>query len=327
VEDTLISQSPDASMPARNIRRLLVSGPLAGEVIMLLGSSHPSLETREIPQGPLSDEDLQWADAYTGFQLPDGIDRSRIVWVHAMSAGVDTMVPTLRETPRTVLLTRTVGDMGRKIGLYVLTHVLADTHRLADYRWQQANHEWRRLDATCMDGAIATVLGTGAIGARVAEALQNAGFVTCGVNRTGREHPSFSHTAAAADPEAVPRKTTVLVNTLPLTPETKGSIGMTLFGRLQGTLFINVGRGASVVMDELRHALELGHLRRAVLDVLPVEPPSADAWYWEHPQVVLTPHVSAVTDAEEVVHALTSALNDLRAGLEPRDAVDLKRGY
>jgi len=104
------------------------------------------------------------------------------------------------------------------------------------------------------------------------------------VNRTGHDHPSFSRTAEAMDPEAVPHETAVLVNTLPLTPETENSIGMTIFGRLQDALFVNVGRGASVVADDLRQALDTGHLRHAVLDVLPVEPPPEDAWYWDHPR-------------------------------------------
>jgi glyoxylate/hydroxypyruvate reductase A len=80
-------------------------------------------------------------------------------------------------------------------------------------------------------------------------------------------------------------------------------------------------------MDDLRRALELGHLRHAVLDVLPTEPPPADAWYWSHPQVTITPHIAAVTDAGDVVWSFSAALDDLRAGRVPGTAVDLARGY
>ncbi|MHB8805764.1 MAG: NAD(P)-dependent oxidoreductase [Coriobacteriia bacterium] len=327
MEDSIARPSPDITTHIADVRRLLVADFLASEVAARLGTIYPDIETRVVPEGPLSEDDLAWADAFTGFQIPGNIDRSQIAWVHAMSAGVDAIASTLRAFPRTVLLTRTVGDMPRKMGFFVLAHVLADAHRLAEYRQAQANREWRRLDTTRMDGAVAAILGTGEIGAGVAEALQGAGFVTCGVNRSGHAHPTFSRTAAAAEPEAVPRETAVLVNTLPLTPETENSIGMSIFGRLQDALFINVGRGASVVMDDLREALESGHLRHAVLDVLPVEPPPADAWYWSHPRVTLTPHIAAVTDAEDVVRALSAALDDLRAGRVPDNAVDLTRGY
>ncbi|MHB1016478.1 MAG: NAD(P)-dependent oxidoreductase [Coriobacteriia bacterium] len=323
--DTVMS--PDGTAYAGEIRRLLVADVLAERVVERLRAACPDLETRIVPEGPLSDDDLTWADAFTGFQLPENIGRSRIVWVHAMMAGVDALVPALSALPRPVLLTRTVGDMPRKMGLFVLAHVLADAHRLAEYRQQQSNREWRRLGAPHMDGAVATILGTGEIGAGVAGALQGPGFVTCGVNRTGHAQPGFSRTAAAADPEAVPRETVVLANTLPLTPETENSIGMSTFGRLQDALFVNVGRGASVVIDDLREALESGHLRHAVLDVLPTEPPPADAWYWGHPRVTLTPHIAAVTDADDVVRDFVSALDDLRAGRMPGNAVDLTRGY
>lgn len=325
--DTKTNLSVEDVAPAGAIRRLLLADVLAAEVAERLGAVVPDLELRVVREGPLAEEDLAWADAYTGFQLPENIGQSQIVWVHAMMAGVDALVPILRELPRRVLLTRTVGDMPRKMGLFVLAHVLGDAHHLAEYRQQQARREWRRLGAPRMSGAVATILGTGAIGAGVAGALQSAGYVACGVNRSGHEDPSFSRTAAAADPEAVPRETAVLVNTLPLTPETAGSVGMGVFGRLQDALFVNVGRGATVAMDDLRRALDLGHIRHAVLDVLPVEPPPGDAWYWDHPQVTLTPHIAAVTDAGDVFREFSAALEDLRTGRTPRNAVDLTRGY
>ncbi|MBN2247979.1 MAG: D-2-hydroxyacid dehydrogenase [Coriobacteriia bacterium] len=327
MEDTIIDRRTEAAAHAGDIRRLLIADFLASQVATRLGAVCPDIETRVVPEGPLSEDDLAWADAFSGFQLPGNIDHAQIVWVHAMSAGVDAIASTLRTLPRPILLTRTVGDMPRKMGLFVLAHVLADAHHLDEYREAQANREWRRLDTPRMDGAVAAILGTGGIGAGVAEALQGAGFVTCGVNRSGHAHPAFSRTAAAAEPGAVPRETAVLVNTLPLTPETENSIGRSIFSRLQNALFINVGRGASVVMDDLRQALETGHLRHAVLDVLPFEPPPADAWYWSHPRVTLTPHIAAVTDAEDVVRALSAALDDLRAGRVPGTAVDLTRGY
>ena len=325
MEDTIMS--PDDTAHAGEVRRLLVADVLAEQVAERLAVAYPALETRVVPEGPLADDDLAWADAYTGFQLPGNIDRSRIVWVHAMMAGVDSLVPALRSLPRPVLLTRTVGDMPRKMGLFVLAHVLADAHHLAEYREQQAHREWRRLGAPRMDGAVATILGTGEIGAGVSAALQGTGFVTYGVNRSGRAHPVFSRVAAAGDADAVPHETAVLVNSLPLTPETKNSVSMRVFGLLEDALFVNVGRGATVVMDDLRQALELGHVRHAVLDVLPVEPPPADAWFWDHPQVTLTPHIAAVTDADDVARELLRALDDLRAGRVPGNAVDLARGY
>ncbi|KUK47453.1 MAG: NAD-binding D-isomer specific 2-hydroxyacid dehydrogenase [Actinobacteria bacterium 66_15] len=322
-----MNQDSGAATHPCDIHRLLLSGPLAVQVAERLGAAYPGLETRVVSEGPPSSDDLAWADAYTGFRLPEGFERSAIVWVHAMMAGVDALAPALRDLPRPVLLTRTVGDMPRKMGLYVLAYALADAHHLAEYREQQADRVWRPLDSPRIDGALAPILGTGEIGAGVAEALQGAGFDTCGVNRTGHEHPAFSRVAAATDPNAVPRETNVLVNTLPLTLETTGSIGMSVFGRLEGALFINVGRGASVAMDDLRRALELGHLRHAVLDVLPTEPPPADAWYWDHQKVTLTPHIAAVTDAGDVARSLSAALDDLRSGRPPESSVDLARGY
>lgn len=326
MEDT-VSQHAEDAKALREIRHLLVADVLAERVVERLRVVCPDLETRLVPEGLLAEDDLVWADAFAGFQLPGNIERSNIAWVHAMMAGVDALVPALRALPRPVLLTRTVGDMPRKIGLYVLAHVLGHAHHLAEYRQQQAVRQWQRLDPPRMRGAIATILGTGQIGTGVADALRGVGFETCGVNRSGHERPAFSRTAAASDPDAVPRETAVLVNTLPLTRDTENSVGVPVFSRLHEALFINVGRGATVALDDLHAALQIGHLRHAVLDVLPIEPPPTDAWVWNHPRVTLTPHVAAITDAEDVVEALSAALEDVRAGRVPGNAVDLARGY
>ena len=54
--------------------------------------------------------------------------------------------------------------------------------------------------------------------------------------------------------------------------------------------FINIGRGATVVLDDLVAALEDGELGGAGLDVFEIEPLPSDHPLWKMPNVIITPH-------------------------------------
>ena len=75
----------------------------------------------------------------------------------------------------------------------------------------------------------------------------------------------------------------IVINLLPLTPETRGLLDAPLLRRAAAPArrVVNLGRGAHVVDADLLAALDSGHLRHAVLDVfhtepLPAEPPVLD---------------------------------------------------
>jgi len=61
-------------------------------------------------------------------------------------------------------------------------------------------------------------------------------------------------------------------------------------------VLINVARGRVLDEGALMDALQRGAIRGAVLDVATVEPVAADSPLWRVPNLVLTPHVSAIND-------------------------------
>jgi len=88
-----------------------------------------------------------------------------------------------------------------------------------------------------------------------------------------------------------------VVLTLPHTPATDRIVDAGAIAALPSrAVLINVARGR--VLDEaaLGDALERGAIRGAVLDVATVEPVTADSPLWRLPNLVLTPHVSAIND-------------------------------
>ena len=59
-----------------------------------------------------------------------------------------------------------------------------------------------------------------------------------------------------------------------------------------GERLVNVSRANLVDQEALRESLDKGHISRASLDVVEPEPLPAGHWLYQHPRVVLSPHIS-----------------------------------
>ena len=75
-------------------------------------------------------------------------------------------------------------------------------------------------------------------------------------------------------------QTEVLVNLLPLTPETRASSTATFARMYRGGYLIQVGRGEHLVEADLLAALESGQLAGAALDVFAAEPLAPRHPFW-----------------------------------------------
>ncbi len=136
------------------------------------------------------------------------------------------------------------------------------------------------------------VVGLGRIGRRFAEMARAVGMEVAAWSRTSRDanipHLPLEDLLARSD---------VVSLHLALTPETRGFLNADRIRAMKpGAVLINVARGALVEEAALADALRRGHLRAAALDVLGVEPPTADHPLLALPQVLVTPHTASLTD-------------------------------
>ena len=112
---------------------------------------------------------------------------------------------------------------------------------------------------------------------------------------------------------------------VPLTDETRGFIGARELALLpHGAFVLNVSRGGLVDVDALLEALESGRVGGVALDVLEVEPPTAEIPAPAAPRLVVTPHAGWYSEwAHEEAHRRAAAsVLDVIGGRRPRNAVN-----
>jgi glyoxylate/hydroxypyruvate reductase A len=90
---------------------------------------------------------------------------------------------------------------------------------------------------------------------------------------------------------------------------------------------VNIARGEILVDADLVALLDSGHLAGATLDVFREEPLPSGHPFWHHPQIALTPHVSAVTLVEDSVAQVAAKIRRLERGEPVSGVVDRLRGY
>lgn len=95
-------------------------------------------------------------------------------------------------------------------------------------------------------------------------------------------------------------------------PTTPGILNAETLGKLKGPGYlINVARGAHLVEADLVALLDCGILAGATLDVFHEEPLPHTHPFWGHPNIILTPHISAITLQEESIGQIVSKIRAL----------------
>jgi phosphoglycerate dehydrogenase-like enzyme len=134
----------------------------------------------------------------------------------------------------------------------------------------------------------------------------------------------------AAHTDDVLAQSDAVVSILPLTRETRGSIGARQFAAMpRGSLFINLGRGSVVDEDALVQALRSGRLAGAALDVFESEPLPRSSPLWRMPNVMVSPHVGGNSDrtSERAAHLFAVNLSRFLEGRPLLNVVSRERGY
>lgn len=259
------------------------------------------------------------AEVYFGYGIPaELLDAGAALrWVHSGAAGVgSSLTPTMRASP--VVFTNSAGIHGPPMAEAVLAMILffcrgLDIAIAGQRRAQWSNQEYYVAGAPLSELSSSTIgiVGFGGVGREVARRVASLGAQVIAVKRTP-PRPGEADLAPVAGGgtlgsrielvqggpglDRVLRESDAIVVTAPDTAATRGLIDAAAIERMKrGAVLINVARGRLVDEVALVAALRDGRIRGAGLDVFSEEPLPPDHSLWSLPNVVLTPHVSAVT--------------------------------
>ncbi len=244
-----------------------------------------------------------------------------------IGAGVDALLQL--KLPSSLKVVR-LDDAGMSVQMaeYVCHAVIRHFREFDGYDADTASGKWSyRKPRSRADFAVG-VMGLGVLGERVAKALQVFEFPVNGYSRSAKDLPGIRCFSGAQGLSDFLAATRVLVNLMPLTPETENILNQDTLAQLQpGGYLVNVARGKHLVEEDLIALVDSGHMAGATLDVFRTEPLPADHAFWKHPKITVTPHTSARTLREESIAQIVGKIQALQRGEAINGVVDHQRGY
>lgn len=255
------------------------------------------------------------------------LDLPNLELVHSMAAGVEHL--NIQALNGKYKVCRIV-DSSHKSAMfnYLLWGILYFQRHFDSYLKNNQKAIWQQLPQRPSSEFCIGIMGLGEIGHHVALQLRDMDYPVVGWSNSVKNIEGVETFAGKAQFSDFLQQPRVLINLLPLTPETKHILSAQTFEKLpSGATLINTGRGGHLNAADLLAALDSGHLAGAILDVFEHEPLSAENPLWHHPNIVVTPHIASHADLNVVVQQIVANDQSVMAGQSLVNEVDVIRGY
>lgn len=275
-------------------------------------------------------------DAMIGFCTPGLVDAApKLVWVQIYWAGAERCLAIDKIADGTVVMSNMQKMSSPVIAEHAIAMMMALSRNLPQFVNLMEDGNWSAAE-NAADGLMSIagkkllVAGLGGIGTEVARLGAALGMSVSGTRNSSRNGPDFvEYVGLAHELTDLAASADVIVNALPSTDSTQDLFDAEFFAAAKaGAIFINVGRGKTVVTSDLIGALESGQISGAGLDVTAPEPLPADSPLWQRDDVIVTPHIaSSGGENERHVVLLGENLRRYIAGGRLLNVVDPKKGY
>jgi phosphoglycerate dehydrogenase-like enzyme len=299
----------------------------------------PEMNVAHLPDYDNLPAELPDTDIFVGYSLrAEQLKHAqKLKWIHSTAVGVaQLMYPELRDSG--ILVTNPSGVFSSPMAEHTIGLLLALARNFPDSVRHQDRCHWGQQDIwdqpqhlTELSGKVLLIVGFGSIGGELAKRAHAFDMHVWGVTRSGRsDSPHAEKILPASQLEEVLPQADYIVVAVPETSQTRHLIDAPQIARMKrGAHLINIGRGSLLDEAALMQALQSGALAGAALDVTSVEPLPPESPLWHAPNLLLTPHTSAVSD--RLWHRQTNLLVDLLErwfdGREMFNQVDFARGY
>lgn len=285
---------------------------------------------------PKLDSKLKSADILIASD-PDFLTQKKcenLKWIHTTSAGVNKFPEFISNSK--ILITNSSGVHPIPIAEHVFGLMLMLVRKInLAHRAQIEKKEWFKSYEYYFPGELfgkkLLIVGMGKIGERIGEIGQAFGMEVFGIVRDlKKKRATKIKLFALENLEKLVGQSDFVVSVLPGTPATRGIFDLTLFKKFKkGSYFFNVGRGTTVVENDLVKSLKTGVIAGAGLDVFEVEPLPKNSEFWKLENVILTPHYSGWSPryTERMIDIFIENLKAYLKGKPMPSLVDKKLGY
>ncbi len=278
-------------------------------------------------------------------------DATSLRWMQLWGAGADWLMRYPDVADLEFVLTNASGIHSVPISEHIFAFLLAAARRIdqavraqSERIWvpKQQSHDARATDATRdfiidkervfeLAGKTMLLIGVGAIGERTAKLASAFDMHVIGMRRNVSESaPGVERMIRPDQLLDVLSEADFVVITAPLTPETKHMIDKRAFEIMKPTAYIvNIGRGGTIVEQDLIDALQSGAIAGAGLDVFEEEPLPEHSPLWDMENVIITSHYSGLTPEYDArgIEIFLDNLARYQAGEPLRNVVDKRLGY
>ena len=323
----------------RRPRRIVVADPYIADQIRDLVPSSQIIAIDGLRNFAEIAEVIDEAEILIGLCAPEVIARARrLQWIQLLNAGADTCTGLPELVDRDIPVTNLQRIQGPHMAEHAIAMMFALARSLPQYGLDQHTGTWSRglrgvgeLKLIEIEGKTLLVVGLGGIGTEVARRGAALGMRVIATRASRREGPDYVDYVGLADEASeLAAQSDFVVNATPLTPDTTGMFDAQFFSAMKpSAYFINIGRGESVVTEDLSKALQSSTIAGAGLDVTDPEPLPKDHPLWTMANVLLTPHIATRSDHRNERTAIL-VYENLRRYLEGEallSEVNLARGY
>lgn len=273
------------------------------------------------------------ADAYYGRMTPALLAAGKkLRWIQATSAGLDGYYfPELRESA--VAVTNLRGIYSDVIAEHVFALLLSMARGIPAYFRSQLEGRWENESVPVIHVAGTTlgVLGLGGIGLAVAERGHAFGMRVLALDPAPKGRPAYvERIYGVHELHEMLGEVDFFVICAPHTGETDRMIDAAALKAMKpSAIFINIGRGKVVDLAALTRALGNGEIAGAGLDVFEEEPLQEGHPLWAMENVMITPHVAAISDRIEDrrIGLILQNIRRFRDGEPLLNVVDNRKGY
>jgi phosphoglycerate dehydrogenase-like enzyme len=258
----------------------------------------PQLKILEKNAENLAQTDIWLAEPHLA--LPVVPKAKSLTWMQATYPGIDSLFQSSKNIGYE--LTCVQQEPMALINEYVFSYILAKNRQHYHYRQLQHHRRWQTLPHEPLSNQNTLILGTGRVGQSLCLTAKHFNLNITGVNRNGNCPAPFKKTVSIHKLNHMLPQADIVLCCLPNSKETKLLFNAERLKHLKSTaLLINVGNSDLIDYQALLLHLSLHPASQAVLDVHYQEPLKETNPLWQCPNAVITPHIAAQSQVQNVV--------------------------